>query len=241
MASLLRCIVFDTEAGDEAWLHKLTSHGFCQDDIDSIISSVKVCSNWQVDNQGLIVPPEEREQYDISLGLAKTWHTNTWISQEGISNVMLTDQGSLAGTPFADLAYTFAMSRVLSVFRKSLAIVDPESHIHVNGTQHKVEDVSFVDDVTVLIVDNADGIIEKVCAVTTVAVNAFAGFGMDLDFSAGKSECVVEFVGKGKKHATNSMHNNGNAIDIIIINNVKTINLKFPKLYKYVGTALERV
>jgi hypothetical protein len=53
-ASLLRCIVFDTEAGDEAWLHKLRSHGFSQDDIDSIISSVKACSNWQVDNQGLI-------------------------------------------------------------------------------------------------------------------------------------------------------------------------------------------
>ena len=73
------------------------------------------------------------------------------------------------------------------------------------------------------------------CAVTTVAVNTFAGFKMDLSFSAGKSECVVEFVGNGKKKATNSMHNNGNAIDIII-NDVKTINLKFPKTYKHVGT-----
>ena len=118
---------------------------------------------------------------------------------------MLTDQGSLAGTPFADLAYTFAMSRVLSVFRNSLAICNIESHVDVNGTRHKVEDVSFVDDVTVLIVDDAHGIIEKVCAVTTVAVNTFAGFGMDLNFSAGKSECVVEFVGKGKKKTANSM------------------------------------
>ena len=30
------------------------------------------------------------------------------------------------------------------------------------------------------------------------------------------------------------MHSNGNAIDIVI-NSVKTINLKFPKLYKHVG------
>ena len=45
----------------------------------------------------------------------------------------------------------------------------------------------------------------------------------------------MEFVGKGKKQATNSMHSNGNAIDIVI-NDVKTINLKFPKLYKHVGT-----
>ena len=49
-ASLLRSIVFDTEAGGEAWLHKLTRHGFSQDDINSIINSVTACSNWPVDN-----------------------------------------------------------------------------------------------------------------------------------------------------------------------------------------------
>ena len=149
----------------------------------------------------MIGPPEQGEQYDVLLGLVKTWYTNTWISQEGIPNVMLTDQGSLAGTPFADLAYTFAMSRVLTVFRNSLAIGNIESHIEVDGTHHKVEDVSFVDDVTVLIVDEAHGIIEKVCTVTTVAVNTFAGFGMDLNFAAGKSECVVEIVEKGEKES----------------------------------------
>ena len=79
------------------------------------------------------------------------------------------------------------------------------------------------------------GIIEEVCAVTTVAVNTFASFGMELNFSASKSECVVEFVGKGKKKAINSMHNSGNAIDKVI-NNVKTINFKLPKVYKHVGT-----
>ena len=55
-------------------------------------------------------------------------------------------------TPFADLAYTFAMSHVPSVFRNSLAI-HLESHIEVNSTHHQVEDVSFADDVIVLIVD----------------------------------------------------------------------------------------
>ena len=103
---------------------------------------------------------------------------------------MVTEQGSLAGTPFADLAYTFAMSRVLSVFRKSLSIANLESHVQVGETSHKVEDVSFVDDVTVLVVDSASSIISKVEAVTVIAVNTYAGFGMDLNFSAGKSECV---------------------------------------------------
>ena len=131
---------------------------------------------------GVITTPLHGESYDLSYSLAKTWYTNIWVSQEGIHNVMLTDQGSLAGTPFADLAYTFAMSRVLTVFRNSIAICNLDSHVVVNGIDHKVEDVSFWDDVTVLVIDDAHGIIDKVSAVTTIAVNTFAGFGMDLNF-----------------------------------------------------------
>ena len=119
---------------------------------------------------------------------------------------MLTDQGSLAGTPFADLAYTFAMSRVLTVFRNSICIANLESHVRVGEATHKVEDVSFVDDVTVLVVGNADSIIDKVSAVTVIAVNTFAGFGMDLNFSAGESECVLAFCGKGKSKAIKDMY-----------------------------------
>ena len=58
------------------------------------------------------------------------------------------EPGSLAGTLSIDLTYTLAMSRVLSFFRNSLAICNLESHIEVNGPNHKVEDVSFVDDVS---------------------------------------------------------------------------------------------
>ena len=50
-----------------------------------------------------------------------------------------------------------------------------------------------------------------------LAVNTFAGFGMDLNVSAGKSECVVDFAGKGKKKITTSMHSNGDAIDIVVV------------------------
>ena len=146
------------------------------------MESVRSCANWQCDNNGIISEPSHGENYDLSYSLAKTWYTNTWVSQEGISKVLLTDQGSLAGTPFADLAYTFAMSRVLTVFRNSIALCNLESSIDVNGNNHKVEDVSFVDDVTVLIIDDAHGILDKIVSVTTIAVNTFAGFGMDLNF-----------------------------------------------------------
>ena len=148
---------------------------------------------------------------------------------------MVTEQGSLAGTPFADLAHTFAMSRVLSVFRKSLSIANLESHVQVGATSHKVEDVSFVDDVTVLVVDSASSIISKVEAVTVIAVNTFAGFGMDLNFSAGKSECILALAGKGKVKVNKFLYECGNATDIVI-NSSKTINMKSPKVYKHAST-----
>ena len=68
------------------------------------------------------------------------------------------------------------MSRVLIVFRTSVALCNLESSIDVNGNNRKVEDVSFVDDVTVFIIDDDHGIIDKVVSVTTIAVNTFAGF-----------------------------------------------------------------
>ena len=105
----------------------MANHGFSDEDINSIVASGRACANWKVENQGTIVPPQQGEKYDLSLGLAKTWYTNTWISQEGIPNVMLTDQCSLAGTPFADLAYTFAMSRVLCVFSELSCIMPPQT------------------------------------------------------------------------------------------------------------------
>ena len=71
-ASLLRCIVFDCEDGDEARFSKLTQHGFSEADILSIVDSVRKCANWKCDNEGNISEPQHREAYDLSYSLAKT-------------------------------------------------------------------------------------------------------------------------------------------------------------------------
>ena len=60
---------------------------------------------------------------------------------------------------------------------------------------------------------------------------------MDLNFSAGKSECILALAGKGKAKVNKFLYECGNAIDIVI-NSSKTINLKFPKVYKHVGTKI---
>ena len=104
--------MFDIDEGDEAWLKKLKANGFSNEDIDAIVSHVKSCADWEVNADGNIC--DDDESIGLSRNLTEQFFKNTWASQEGIPHVLLTSQGSLAGTPFADLVYTFAMARVLS-------------------------------------------------------------------------------------------------------------------------------
>ena len=54
------------------------------------------------------------------------------------------------------------MSRALAVFRNSFALCKLGPKIEVNGNVYEVDDVPFVDDVSVLIVDDANGITDRV-------------------------------------------------------------------------------
>ena len=62
-----------------------------------------------------------------------------------------------------------------------------------------MEDVSFVDDVTVMVVEEASKIIDKVCSATAIAVNTFGGFGMDLNFLPGNLNVPLNLWGWGKQ------------------------------------------
>ncbi len=56
----------------------------------------------------------------LSFRMAEQFYTNTWVSQEFLSNVLHTQLGSNAGMSLADLIYGMAMSRVLSLMRRTL-------------------------------------------------------------------------------------------------------------------------
>lgn len=94
---------------------------------------------------------------------------NTWMSQEGIPGVFVTDAGCLAGTPLADLLFTITISRVLYIFRKSIVSDDLLSYVQVNGNWHQLDDVSFVDDTACPVTGKADEVVQKVTAVARVA------------------------------------------------------------------------
>ena len=117
-ASLLRRIVYDCDDGDEIWLSKLAANGFSEEDIDAIVAFVRHLASWDLDCDGNPMRDANVSNH-MSISMAQEWYRNTWVSQEGISQVMLTCMGSLAGTPLADLIYSVAMARI-TVLRSPL-------------------------------------------------------------------------------------------------------------------------
>ena len=100
-ASLLRHIVFDIDCGDEKWLQSLGRAGFSDIEIESIYR--ELCTSiWNA-----------TEANTVSVALASCMYQYTWASTEGLSNVIQTITGSMAGTPLADLMYVLAISKVM--------------------------------------------------------------------------------------------------------------------------------
>jgi len=235
-ATMLRRSIFSIDDGDESWLKSLSNAGFSASDVKAIYDTVAELSKWCIDADGNVI--SDSVNYDnLSLKVAQHWFTHTWMSTEGIAGVFVTNVGCMAGTPFADLAFTVAISRILYVFRRSLHSDDLESHVIINGNDHKMSDVSFVDDTACPVCAPACSLASKVAAIARVALNTFKCFGLDLNFRSGKSECVLSFHGKGKQLAKRSLAACGNVTHFVNPNGIE-IALHCVSVYKHVGTRI---
>ena len=141
----------------------------------------------------------------------------------------------MAGTPFADLAFTVAISRILFVFRKTLVSDGLVSTVNVNGHFHNMTDVSFVDDTACPVCAPACDLVKKVTAIARAAYSSFKCFGLDLNLCKGKSECVLFFNGKGKKHAKIQLSSSGN-VTYFERPDGSSVGLHCVSVYKHVGT-----
>ncbi len=149
--------------------------------------------------------------------MTQEWYTNTWTSQEFIPNVTYTTAGSAAGTPFADLIYSLAMSRVLRTMRRSLHNEGLETSLKVPDMDREIPlaDVSFVDDMALPIVCPAAMLVNHIADVCGIVYLTFLMYGMELKFLPGKSAVVLRFQGPGKKSAVQ---------DLFKADNLKRIN-----------------
>ena len=230
-ATLLRRIVFDVDQGDEAWLFKLREAGFPEQDISSIYEEIS-SYEW--------LSPFKDTGESLAIGLAKQWYNNSWCTHEFIPNVLNTTAGSAAGIPLADLMYSLAMSRVLLTMRKALACASLDSTLRFSDGSIPLKDVSFVDDMALpVIADSASQIVHKVSQITSIVFVVFRLYGMELNFSPGKSAGIMNFVGAGSKQARIDLDGAQNAIKIDTSpSNVTEVFLRIVQSYKHLGTQI---
>jgi hypothetical protein len=231
-ATMLRRIILDIEDGDEKWLASLRHAGFSDADIHVIYDHV--CDHsWLQNVTTELCRNDFSDPASIDCKLMEQLYSNSWVSQEGIPNVLSIGSGSNAGTPLADLVHSMCMSRVLTYFREALSSLGLDSFIAIGQETLHVHDVSFIDDVAIPVIANASTLCKKVGDVADCAYESFSSFGMLLNSSPGKSEAVLGFYGPGSKAAKKAVFV---ANDTIPIKAGAYSALRVVSCYQHVGT-----
>ena len=139
-------------------------------------------------------------------------HRHTWFSTEGLAGAVEVATGTLAGSSLGDAVFTLAMTRVLAKLRRALAHAGRATTVEVapggtlgaargvgvlqgDPTSVTLHEVSFVDDVAIPVLGEADALLARISEVASIADAVFAGLGLVLNFAPGKSEAVVRFPG----------------------------------------------
>ena len=135
---------------------------------------------------------------------------------EGVSKVLIPAIGALAGTPFADLLFTFAEAKVLKTPRgflheaglcTAVNLSDLENVLGVcvdnreRSTIQFIYEISFVDDGVWPIFSTADCLAKNVRKAIEILDRICSSFGFVVNYKKGKTMVLMRFFGKGSKSA----------------------------------------
>jgi len=226
-ASLLRKIVFNISEGDEKWLHTLRSSGFSDHDIQFIYDHIKDIP-WYESSDGAYA-------CNHNIAIAQQCYTNNWFTQESLTGVVSITQGSSAGTPLADVVYSLAMSRLINLLINSLHREGVHAITYINGQATHFRPASFHDDLMVPISGDASNVVNLTMKAVTTSIYVFNLFGLQLNFSANKSECIIAFNGMGANKAQKQLSIQNNIQTFTLLNG-QSSELRFVRSYKHLGT-----
>ena len=174
-ASVFRQLIMSPDTSDEAFREALLKAGMDRDFADEILQELRITSVW----------PEKDQILGESLC---SFHEGSGFSTEGLSNVVETRAGGLAGPSLGDALFTLAIKRILTRLKNELAdeileeeVEEPHNIISmvesnkgkevcnslvqvlsedVNGSRLRWEETSFVDDLAMpIFVENTTEVI----------------------------------------------------------------------------------
>ena len=159
---------------------------------------------------------EEGSEVMLKLGIdpvliqqAKSAHRQTWTVVEGMGDATHTSQGVRPGDSYGSMFFNILMTRVLEeiateLAEKGIGLVLPrvsKEQLIEGSNDEEVNfdvDVSYVDDGTFLLQDNAKNpaaMIDNVQSMLETIEAAFHRCGLDLNFKRGKTEVVADIRG----------------------------------------------
>ena len=224
-ATLCRSIVFPDDRGDEAFLQSLAAAGFNSHEIDDIYDclSISVSSSMR-DGQN-----------DTAIALCSRMYHNTWVSIEGLAQVLSTSTGSGAGTPLADVMYISAISKVVLRLRGRLIDHDLVFSVEIPTLgETLLKEVGYVDDSAFSVVGPASNITAMLKKVAELANYTFNEFRMVLTWKPGKSEALCVWNGTGAKSAARKVFADNSVI--VCEGIVGNFDLRIVSKYKHLGT-----
>ena len=227
-AVLLRRILFDEYDNDETWLRKLSSAGFSDDDISSVMDVIN-------DREWVNDVICRSGGCSFAWGLVNKFYCNTRFSQDYVEGVVRTSLGCMAGTPPADIIYALAFSRVLAKFNDALDAHGLRSSLVAHeGPPLDLVDVDYCDDTVVPVVAPAHELVTKCVDIVYYACAVFTFYGLVLNFATNKTNVMARFVGKGSVGAKRELFFSGNEVSFDLYGSA--ICLKFVDAYKHMGT-----
>ena len=198
-ASMLRALVCHQSPRDCPTVETLLATGFSPEEIAAMSQEARqapVCD-------AMLRSPHLRRLLSDTL-------SNTWAATQGVKEVAATRRGSKAGEPLADLAFGMLMRRILERVRERMDEKGIVARLPVCGAtpfatdeevipeMEAVSDISYVDDASAYTWSpDPQTVIENVGSIVAIYHEEFLRHGMQLNYAAGKSECLVALRGKG--------------------------------------------
>ena len=198
-AAICRRVVLPMPEYEGEFYQRLKASGFDDDVIRDVIAGLHD-DLWETKGG----PPN-------LLQLIMDMHRRTWVSFEGLSGIVQTRSGSIAGNALGDLVFTIGIRKVFSSVRDAfqrmgLTMELPSDRAHelfgeafssTYDGDNKCREISFVDDGVFPVFARAADLTKQVAIATSCINTICARHGLQLNYNKGKSEVLCVFHGSG--------------------------------------------
>ena len=123
-----------------------------------------------------------------------TWNTVVSHQNDASNSIMRSVRGTRPGDPVADLAFTCAMRQILRDFVHDAHALLPAL---APDDQARIPPITWVDDVAVFLeADTSAQVLDQARTVVRMMAAKCRSYGLDINFSPGKSEVLFHFHGR---------------------------------------------